>query len=56
MKKSQNNLTDAEILRQNAEKFLQNKTNKVFPKQSDEKKIKLIHELAVHQIELEMQN
>ena len=56
MKKSQFNMTDAEILRQKAEKLLQKKTNKVLPKQSDEEKLKLIHELEVHQIELEMQN
>jgi hypothetical protein len=49
-------LTNAEILRQKAEKLLQKKTNKVLPKQSDEEKLKLIHELEVHQIELEMQN
>ena len=56
MKKSQYNMTDAEILRQKAERLLQKKTNKVLPKQSDEEKLKLIHELEVHQIELEMQN
>ena len=49
-------MTNAEILRQKAEKLLQKKTNKVLPKQSDEEKLKLIHELEVHQIELEMQN
>lgn len=56
MKKSQYNLTDADILRQKAEKLLQKQTNKGFPRQSDEEKLKLIHELEVHQIELEMQN
>ena len=56
MKKSQYNMTDAEILRQKAERLLQKKTNKVLPKKSDEEKLKLIHELEVHQIELEMQN
>ncbi|MEI6767207.1 MAG: ATP-binding protein [Bacteroidota bacterium] len=56
MKKSQNGLTDAEILRHKAEekqKAQQPKVKNIF---SEADNIKLIHELEVHQIELEMQH
>ena len=56
MKKQNNSLTDAKILRQKAEEQLkkqQSETNLSF---SEADMLKLIHELEVHQIELEMQN
>jgi PAS domain S-box-containing protein len=55
MKKSQNNLTDAEILRQKAEEQLKKQQPKVSSLSSENDLRKLAHELQVHQIELEMQ-
>jgi PAS domain S-box-containing protein len=55
MKKSQNNLTDAEILRQKAEEQLKKQQSKVSLLSSENDLRKLAHELLVHQIELEMQ-
>jgi nitrogen fixation/metabolism regulation signal transduction histidine kinase len=55
MKKSQNNLTDAEILRQKAEEQLKKQQSKVSSLSSENDLRKLAHELQVHQIELEMQ-
>ena len=46
----------ADILRQQAEDLLLSKPSKAFPSLSDTDALKLIHELEVHQIELEMQN
>jgi len=56
MKKSRNNLTDAEILRQKAEEQLKKKSSKTGSKLSETDTLKLIYELQVHQIELELQN
>ena len=42
-------------LRQKAEKLLNNKTAKTAP-QSEVEILKLLHELEVHQVELELQN
>ena len=55
MKKSQNNLTDTEILRQKAEDQLKMQQSKVSSLSSEYDLRKLNHELQVHQIELEMQ-
>jgi PAS domain S-box-containing protein len=55
MKKSQNNLTDAEILRQKAEEQLKKQQSNVSSLSSENDLRKLAHELQVHQIELEMQ-
>ncbi|MEI8204310.1 MAG: PAS domain S-box protein [Bacteroidota bacterium] len=58
MKKQNVNHSDAEILRHNAEEKLKNsapgKIQKIPTSEAD--MLKLIHELHVHQIELEMQN
>ncbi|MFC2121116.1 PAS domain S-box protein [Bacteroidota bacterium] len=56
MKKSQNNLTDVEILRQKAEEQLKKQQSKKSSLFSENDLQKLVHELQVHQIELEMQN
>ncbi len=56
MNSEEQDLTDAQILRNKAEEQLKETTKKV-GKQSMETDIKkLMHELQVHQIELEMQN
>ena len=55
MKKSQNNLTDAELLRQKAEEQLKKQQSKVSSLSSENDLRKLAHELQVHQIELEIQ-
>jgi len=47
---------DADILRRNAEKQLEKKQVRPGRRTSDSEILKLNHELAVHQIELEMQN
>ena len=56
MKKQRTNLTDARILRQKAEEKLNKKESKVSSLSTESNAIKLSHELAVHQIELEIQN
>ncbi|BAX79917.1 PAS domain-containing hybrid sensor histidine kinase/response regulator [Labilibaculum antarcticum] len=56
MKKRKENLADAEILRQKAEKQLVEQSKKTKLTASDADILKLLHELQVHQIELEMQN
>ena len=56
MKKLQKNLTEAEILRQNAEELLSKRQLGVSSPSSESDAIKLSHELAVHEIELEIQN
>jgi PAS domain S-box-containing protein len=55
MKKSQNKLADAEILRQKAEKHLREHQSKASSLSSENDLRKLAYELQVHQIELEMQ-
>jgi len=56
MSNKEQELTDAQILRLKAEKKLKEKQKKIYKpvKETDVKK--LLHELQVHQIELEMQN
>jgi PAS domain S-box-containing protein len=56
MKKSQQNLTEGEILRKRADELLKEKSSKTSSKLSEVDTLKLINELEVHQIELEMQN
>jgi len=55
MNKSQNNLTDAEILRQKAEEQLKEQQTKVSSISSENDLRKLNHELQVYQIEVEIQ-
>ena len=47
---------DLSILRQKAENLLKEKQFEVYTKRSDPEMMKLVQELAVHQIELELQN
>ena len=56
MNKEKSNFTDDQMLRRNAEELLKKKQAKInnLPVETDA--IKLLHELQVHQIELEMQN
>ena len=56
MKKKKDHATDAESLRQKAEERLKKQQSKTASVSSEADKLKLIHELEVHQIELEMQN
>jgi PAS domain S-box-containing protein len=57
MKKQTNKLTDAAILRQKAEEQLKLRTDaRPCVSKNETDLLKLIHELEVHQIELEMQN
>jgi signal transduction histidine kinase len=56
MKKSQNNLTEVEILRQKAEVQLKERQSKVSLLYSGNDLRKLAQELQIHQIELEIQN
>jgi PAS domain S-box-containing protein len=55
MKKSKKK-SDAGILRQKAEELLKKKSSKNISQFSEAEKLRLIHELEVHQVELEMQN
>ena len=55
MKKS-NKSEEASILRENAEKLLKKKSAKAYPQLTESEALKLIHDLEVHQIELEMLN
>jgi two-component system sensor histidine kinase EvgS len=55
MKKYQNNLTDAEILRQKAEAQFITQQSKISSLSTENDLRKLAHELQVHKIELEMQ-
>ena len=50
------NLQSADLLRQQAEDLLKNKSQEPVEPLSEADTLKLIHELQVHQIELEMQN
>ena len=56
MEKQKKITTELTILRQKAEKLLNKESFKVSAKRSNPEMLKLIHELAVHQIELELQN
>jgi len=52
----QENYTDAQLLRIKAEEKLKNKLKDTSSQQTEHDAQKLLHELQVHQIELEMQN
>src|SRR5665647_1191192 len=54
--KTDKNKKDAVLLRQQAEKQLKRQPSKTSLLSSETDKLKLIHELQVHQVELEMQN
>ena len=56
MNKEKRNFTDDQMLRRNAEELLRKKQNKMEKLTVETDAIKLLHELQVHQIELEMQN
>jgi PAS domain-containing protein len=56
MKKEEQVLTDAQLLRINAEKQLKLKQKKTDAPEIESDVKRLLHELQVHQIELEMQN
>ena len=56
MKKQTKDFTENEILRQKAEELLTKQKSKVSSHSSESDILKLNHELAVHQIELEIQN
>jgi hypothetical protein len=56
MNNEEQNFTDAQMLRIKAEELLKEKQKKVDSKVPETDAKKLLHELQVHQIELEMQN
>jgi len=56
MNKEKRNFTDDQMLRRNAEELLKKKQDKMDKLIIENDSIKLLHELQVHQIELEMQN
>jgi PAS domain-containing protein len=56
MNKEKRNFTDDQMLRRNAEELLKKKQVKMDKLAIETDAIKLLHELQVHQIELEMQN
>jgi hypothetical protein len=56
MNKEKRNFTDDQMLRRNAEELLKKKQVKMDSLPIETDTIKLLHELQVHQIELEMQN
>jgi PAS domain-containing protein len=56
MNREKRNFTDDQMLRRNAEELLKKKQDKMDKKIIETDSIKLLHELQVHQIELEMQN
>jgi hypothetical protein len=56
MNKEKRNFTDDQMLRRNAEELLKKKQGKMNKLVVETDSVKLLHELQVHQIELEMQN
>jgi PAS domain-containing protein len=56
MNREKRNFTDDQMLRRNAEELLKKKQDKMEKLVVETDAIKLLHELQVHQIELEMQN
>lgn len=56
MNKEKRNFTDDQMLRRNAEEILKKKQDKMDKLVIETDSVKLLHELQVHQIELEMQN
>jgi PAS domain-containing protein len=56
MNKEKRNFTDDQMLRRNAEELLKKKQDKMNKLVVETDAVKLLHELQVHQIELEMQN
>lgn len=56
MNKEKRNFTDEQMLRRNAEELLKKKQVRMDNLAIETDSIKLLHELQVHQIELEMQN
>ena len=56
MNKEKRNFTDDQMLRRNAEELLKKKQDKMEKIIIETDALKLLHELQVHQIELEMQN
>ena len=56
MNKEKRNFTDDQMLRRNAEELLKKKQVNMEKASMETDSIKLLHELQVHQIELEMQN
>jgi PAS domain-containing protein len=56
MNKEKRNFTNDQMLRRNAEELLKKKQGKMDKLVMETDSIKLLHELQVHQIELEMQN
>jgi len=56
MKRYSINSRDSSLLRQNAEERLKTKSQKISPALNESDTLKLIHELQVYQVELEMQN
>jgi PAS domain-containing protein len=56
MNKEKRNFTDDQMLRRNAEELLKKKQVKMEKAPMETDSVKLLHELQVHQIELEMQN
>jgi transcriptional regulator with PAS, ATPase and Fis domain len=51
-----NNIPESKILREAAEKIIKKRSSKAYKKLSEHDALKLLHELEVHQVELEMQN
>jgi PAS domain-containing protein len=56
MNRAKRNFTDDQMLRRNAEEVLKKKQVKMDKLAVETDSVKLLHELQVHQIELEMQN
>ncbi|MBK6282642.1 MAG: PAS domain-containing protein [Draconibacterium sp.] len=56
MKKQNKNVSDSTILRRKAENLLNNKPLKAGTQMNEPEIPRLLHELQVHQVELEMQN